>query len=191
MRAVTDQARLVSQPPGKKLAGKRRTAFLTAAALVAVVAIVCAIAVFSRQASSLQHNPGPAQASGSPVPTQFNKGDLTDQEYAFARDVVRREVRRNDDVLTSATVTASYGTVTDSNIGYPCMSGRLLHINLIGDFPHTVTDGHAVKPGDPMPDFTVHAVDLTADAKTGRVCLVSVQTGKVAPEPGAVSLPVN
>lgn len=185
---MTDQARLVSP---SRTGRKRRTAFLMAATSVVLVAIVCCIAVLSGCGSSLQHNSGPVGASGSPAPTQNNKGALTDREYAFARDLVRREIRRNDDVLTSATVTASYGTVTDSNVGYPCMSGRLLHIKLIGDFPHTVTTGHAVKPGDPMPDFTVHAVDLTADAKTGRVCLVSVQTGKVAPEPAAVSLPVN
>ena len=123
--------------------------------------------------------------------TQQSGSALTVREYVLARALVRGEIRREGAVVTSATVTVSSGEVIDSNIGEPCISGRLLNIKLIGDFPHTITDGHAVKPGDPIPDFTVHADVLTADAKTGRPCLVGVQTGKVAPEPGAESLPLN
>lgn len=172
MRAVKEEARLVSSPPpGKDLARRHRTAFLTAVASVAVVAIVCCIAF----AASTQHR----------------KSALTDQEYAFARELVRSEIRQESAILTSATVTVGYGTVLDSNVGYSCTSGRLLHIKLIGDFPHITTGGLAVQPGTPLPDMTVHAVNLTADAKTGRPCLISVQTGKVAPAPNAVSLPIN
>lgn len=172
MRVVSDQPRLVSpSPPEKKLARQHRTAFQTAAVSVGVVAIICFIAF----AASTQHS----------------NNTLTDQEYAFARDLVRQEIRQDGAVLTSATVTAGYGQVTDSNIGHPCLSGRLLHIRLIGDFLHVVTTGHPVQPGAPIPDFAVRAVDLTADAKTGRLCLVRVQTGNVAPAPGAISLPVN
>lgn len=123
--------------------------------------------------------------------TKHTSNTLTAQEYTFARALVRNEIRREGAVVTSATVTVSSGKVIDSNIGEPCTSGRLLNIKLIGDFPHTVTTGHPVLPGDPTPDFTVHADVLTADAKTGRPCLVGVQTGKVAPDPGAESLPLN
>ena len=169
---MSDQARLVSPPPpGKKLARQRRTAFLTAAALVAVVAIVFCIAFAA--------------------PTHHRKSALTDKEYAFARDLARSEIRKESAVLISATVTVGYGKVFDLNIGYPCTSGRLLQIKLIGDFPHTVTTGLPMIPGAPTPDFTVHAVNLTADAKTGRPCLISVQTGEVAPASGAESLPIN
>lgn len=211
---MSDQARLMSPPPlGKKLARQRLTAFLTVAASVAVVAIICGIAVLSHPGSSLQHNPGPADTSGSPAPTQHSNSALTNQEYAFARDLVRREIRhvgavvtsgtvtmgygrygslwRSRDVVTGATVTVGNGTVTNSNIGYPCMSGRLLNIKLIGDFPHIATSPIPPQPGATPPDATVHAVVLTADAKTGRACLVGVQTGEVAPVPGAISLPVN
>lgn len=189
---MSDQARLVSPPPPEtKLARKRQTAFLTIAASVAVVAIVCCIVVLLGPGSSLQHKPGPAGASGSPAPTQHNNIALTDQEYTFASDLVRSEIRREGAVLTSATVTVGYGRVIDSNLGYSCTSGRLLHIKLIGDFPHIATTGHPVKPGDPIPDFTVRAVVLTADAETGRACLMGVQTGEVAPAPGAISLPVD
>lgn len=125
------------------------------------------------------------------VSTQHRKSALTDKEYAFARELVRSEVRKESAVLTSATVTVDYGTVFDSNVGYPCTSGRLLQIKLIGEFPHITTGGLAVQPGTPLPNMTVHAVNLTADAKTGRPCLVSVQTGKVSPLSNAVSLPIN
>lgn len=172
MKTMTDEVRLMSPPPpAKKLARQRQTAFLMAAALVAVVAIVCCIA-FS-------------------TPTQHRNSALTHQEYAFARDLMRHEIRQQGAVLTSATVTVGYGRVTDSNLGYSCTSGRLLLIKLIGDFPHTVTTGHPVVTGAPTPDFTIHAVVLIADAETGRACLLSVQTGNVAPEPGAVSLSVG
>ncbi|GEM_PF-7039577 len=211
---MSDEARLVSPPtPGKKLARHRRTALLTAAALVAVVAIVYAIAVPSGRVGSLQHKPGPTGASGSTAPTQHSKGALTGKEYAFARDLVRREIHRDgavvtratvtvgygrygslwrtSDVVTSATVTVSYGTVTDSNLGYPCMSGRLLNIKLIGDFLHILVSPMASLGRATPQDLTVHAIALTADAETGRACLMGVQTGDVAPAPGAVSLPVN
>lgn len=172
-----------SPPRGKKLAVRRRTVFLTIAALVAVVAIACCITVLAGRGSSVHHNPGLVGASGSPA--------LTDQEFAFARDLVRNEIRRENAVLTSATVTVGNGRVTNSNLGYPCMSGRLLHIKLIGAFPHITTGGRAVQPGTPLPDMTVRALNLTADAKTGRPCLIGVQIGKVEPASGAVSLPIN
>ena len=171
LRTMTDEVRLMSPPPGKRLARQLRTAFLAIAASVAVVAIVCCIAF----AASTQHH----------------KSALTDKEYAFARQLVRSEVRQEGAVLTSATVIVGYGKVFDSNVGYPCTSGRLLHIKLIGEFPHITTGGIAVQPGTALPDMTVRAVNLTADAKTGRPCLIGVQTGKVAPAPNAVSLPIN
>lgn len=172
MRAMSDPARLVSPPPlGKKLTWQRRTAFLIAAASVAVVAIVYCIAFA--------------------VPPQHRKSALTDKEYAFARELARDEIRRAGAVVTSATVTVGYGKVIDSNISYPCTSGRLLHIKLIGDFPNITTGGLVVQPGAPLPDMTVHAVNLTADAQTGLPCLMGVQVGKVAPAPNAVFLPIN
>lgn len=161
----------MSPLPRKKLARQRRTAFLAMAASVAVIAIVCCIAF----AASTPHR----------------KSALTDKEYAFARELVRSEIRHESAILTSATVTVGNGTVLDSNVGYPCTSGRLLRIKLIGEFPYITTGGLAVQPGTPLPDMTVRAVDLTADAKNGRLCFIGVQTGKVAPAPNAVSLPIN
>ena len=123
--------------------------------------------------------------------TQRSNSALTAQEYTFARNIVRSEIRRLEDVVTSATVTVSEGKVLDPNTGYFCNSGRLLNIKLFGDFVHIAFSHPAVLPGAPQPDFSVHAELLTADAKTGRVCLIGIQIGKLAPEPGAESLPLN
>lgn len=118
---------------------------------------------------------------------------LTDQEYAAAVALARDEVRADEANVTSTTVTVGGGTVTDSNMGYHCASGRLLHIKLIGMFPHIATTGHPPGPDNTAApeDFTVHAVLLTADAETGRACLTSVQTGDVVPEPGATVLAID
>ncbi len=154
------------------MAGQRRIALLTAS--VAVIAIV-GWAVLSGRGSTTPHSHSP----------------LTDHEYALALDLARQEIGRADATITSATVTLGYGTVTDSNIGYACMSGRLLNILLIGDFPHTITLGLPKLAGETSHDFTVHAFVLTADAESGRACLIGVRTGDVVPEPGAVSLRVG
>jgi hypothetical protein len=61
---------------------------------------------------------------------------------------------------------------------------------LIGSFPHTAIahvpadPSHAARPSD----SDVHAMLLTADAATGRVCEIGVQTGAVSPDPNATVL---
>ena len=125
--------------------------------------------------------------------TSRTHGELTDQEYAYAVDLARHEVRTDDASVSSATVTVGRGVVTDANLGHSCESGRVLRIKLIGTFPHIVTTGHAQGPestGAPE-DFTVHAVLLTADAESGRACLAGVQTGDVAPEKDSVTLDLD
>jgi len=124
-------------------------------------------------------------------PTKHSDSALTYQEYDLARALVRSEIRRLKDVVTNATVTVVDATTIDSAIGYRCPSGRLLQIKLIGDFVHIAVSPMPIQPGAPTPDITVHAVNLTAGAKTGLTCLIGVQTGKVSPEPGAISLPLN
>jgi hypothetical protein len=136
---------------------------------------------------------GSAAPSGSAESTSGNHGELTDQEYASAVDLARQEVREDDASISSATVTVGRGTVTDSNLGYSCESGRLLHVKLIGAFSHIATPGHPQDPESTAApeDFTVHAVLLTADAESGRACLKGVQTGAVAPQPESVPLGLN
>lgn len=132
---------------------------------------------------------GSAAPSGLAKPTSGTHGELTDQEYAYAVGLARQEVREDDASVSSATVTVGRDSVTDSNLGYSCESSRLLHIKLIGTFPHIVTTGHPQDPeGTATEDFTVNAVVLTADAESGHACMKGVQTGDAAPEPESVSL---
>lgn len=119
---------------------------------------------------------------------------LTNGELAKAAAVARQKVASEDATITSATVTVRRGTVTDSNTGTSCTSGRLLNIKLIGSFPHIGTTGHPVSPGEPSPDFTVGAVLITADARSGKACLIGVQTrehGEPQPEPNATVLDIH
>ena len=103
---------------------------------------------------------------------------LSQDEVAKAEAVARQVTADQGASVSSASVIARTGKVRDSNTGHPCTSGRELQIKLIGNFPHTVTTGHPVPPGSPVPDFTVRAVIITADAVSGRACLIGVQTGE-------------
>lgn len=119
---------------------------------------------------------------------------ISASELAKAVALACEEVHSKEATISSATVTASSGKVLDANTGHRCTSGRLLNIKLIGSFPHTVTTGHPVRPGEQPPDFTVRAVLITADARTGLACLIGVQTGErgqPAPRPNATVLDIN
>ncbi len=119
---------------------------------------------------------------------------LSPDEVAKAEAVARQVIADQRASVSSASVIARPGLVRDSNTGHPCTSGRELQIKLIGKFPHTVTTGHPVPPSRPAPDFTVRAVIITADAQSGRACLIGVQTGEsggVKPLPGGTMLSVS
>ena len=154
--------------------------------LISSIAVAALLAILSTGCGS---STATRRAMGSNSP----KHDvLTEQEYAAAVALARREVTSQDASLTSATATVGNGGVANPNTGHDCVSGRLLHIKLIGTFPHIVTTGHPVENSTAMSeDFTVHAVLLTADAKSGRACLIAVQTGHVRPDPGAEVLDLN
>jgi len=113
---------------------------------------------------------------------------VTLEDVSVAKQVLRRELaepRQRDSVLTSATVTVAQDTVEQPNIGATCDSGRLLRLLLIGTFPRITTTG-----GPHASATDVGAVDLTADAESGAVCLVGVTTGQVEPDPEAFPLDV-
>ena len=115
---------------------------------------------------------------------------LSHDELAEAYSAADEKAESEDAHITSATVTAEEGTVPETNTGYRCSSGRLLRITLIGTFPHAVVahgpanPSHAAEPFD----SDVHAMLLIADAATGRVCEIGVQTGAVSPDPNATVL---
>ena len=119
--------------------------------------------------------------SSAPAPraaSQEGGTSLSQDEIAKAEAVARQAIADQGASVSSATVIERPGKVKDSNTGHPCTSGRELQIKLIGNFPHTVTTGHAVPPGSPTPDFTVRAMIITADAESGLACLIGVQTGE-------------
>ena len=122
-------------------------------------------------------------------------GSLTDAEFKVAVAVARAEVAKEAATITSATATIGAGTVTETNDGPPCTSGTLLHIKLIGTFPHIVTtgrplDGASSDSGVPTDGsgFSVTAVLITADPASGKACLLSVHIGPAAPDRGATLL---
>ncbi len=131
---------------------------------------------------------------GSDHPDAQRPPSISDSDIVTAEAIARDVIADQDATVTSATVVSRAGTVRQSNTGHPCTSGRELRIKLIGDFPHTVTTGHTVKPGEPMPDITVRAVLITADPATGLACLIGVQTaenGEPRPAPGATIISVD
>ena len=133
--------------------------------------IFAALAVLPLLAGcSSQQSPGAAPTGGG--------ASLSQDEIAMAEAVARDAIADQGASVSSATAIARVGKVRNSNTGHPCTSGRELRIKLIGSFPHTVTSGHPVPPGSPMPDFTVRAVIITADAESGLPCLIGVQTGE-------------
>jgi hypothetical protein len=127
----------------------------------------------------------PPAANASPL----KHSSLTAAERAKAVAVSRHEAARERGTITSASATVGPGIVTDSNTGTKCLSGRLLHVKLIGSFPHIPVTGLIAAPGESQPpSTTVHAVMLTADAVSGHACLLSVRTGKVGRAPGSTVL---
>lgn len=136
------------------------------------------------QGAAANHQPASQRADNS----------LSASELAKAVALARHEVHSQQATISSATVTVGSGKVLDANTGHPCTSGRLLNIKLIGSFPHTVTTGNPVRPGEGTPDFTVRAVLLTADARSGVACLIGVQTGErgqPTPEANATLLDIE
>ena len=109
-------------------------------------------------------------------------GGLSEREFEVAVAIARAEVDESAIFLSSATVTVEKGRVMNSNVGQPCISGTLLQIRLIGEF----NIPHGSRPG--IDDGPTTAVLITADPLSGLPCLIGVNVGDVAPEPGATVL---
>jgi hypothetical protein len=103
--------------------------------------------------------------------------------------IAREYAAKEEATVRSATATWSSGTVTKPNTDEGCASGQLVHITLAGSFPHIVTSGGP--PGGDGTPGVVTGVFLTADARSGSVCQISVTTGEVVSPKGATELRVN
>lgn len=119
-----------------------------------------------------------------PSHTTFPNGtnSLTSRQYKFAQQIAQAEIKKEDATVSSVTAKLENGTVIDSNVGYSCTSGQLLKILLIGSFPHIVS----LTAGLGAANYTVHGVALTADAKSGKACLLGVQVGRISPPSNSV-----
>jgi hypothetical protein len=112
-------------------------------------------------------------------------GSLTDREFSVAVAVARAEADKAAGTITSATATVGAGTDMDPNDGPACTSGTLLHIKLIGTFNIV----HGVNGAQPTPTSEpVSGLLITADPESGKACTLAVQTGPIAPDPGAALL---
>lgn len=115
------------------------------------------------------------------------EGGLSGRELTFARNIARYWIAKSGAKVSSASVTATAGKEPSHNVGDACMSGRLLYIRLIGEFPNTAV---SPRPGT-AEEVSVRSMHITADAKTGRACLVGVGIKGVTPDHNAVILPIH
>jgi thiol-disulfide isomerase/thioredoxin len=100
---------------------------------------------------------------------------------AAAGTLAREQTERLKGVDVTATATVGRGVVRESNIGEPCTSGHVIHIQLAGRFDTVV---HGGLPDQPY--LPTSGVGITADLVTGEACLLGVSTGQQTPAPGAV-----
>lgn len=140
----------------------------------------------SSHAGSTGDGRSPADSAGT---GQTEHVALSPAEYKIAKNIALREAERTARSVTSATATRSAGTVLDSNTGHECTSGTVLHIKLIGDF--NIVHGFAPIGVAKSSNDDVHAELITADADSGQMCLIAVETGEVQPDPGATVLFTN
>ena len=152
---------------------------------IAAACLLAAIAIGGCASSTHHELDDPNTSSSAPA-----HGSLTDREFNDAVAVARAEADKGGGTITSATATIGDGTETDPNAGPPCTSGKLLHIKLIGTFSKITHGGYGGPP--PTPSYQpVSAVLITADAESGKACLISVQVGPETPDPGATTLFTN
>jgi hypothetical protein len=103
-------------------------------------------------------------------------GPLSSSQYAAAVAIAQHEVDQEGAHLTSATAVIRPGKVHRSNLGGSCTSGREIRIRLIGRFPHIKNDAsHGASAGP------VTSVGITADASSGRACLLGVGNAHAHP----------
>jgi len=110
-------------------------------------------------------------------------GPLTDDQYAAAVQIAQNEIDHEHARITSATAVIRSGTVHQPNLAGRCTSGQEIRILLIGRFRHIVVD-----PPPGAPDGPASSVGITADAASGRACLLGVGNTQVKPYRGSANL---
>jgi hypothetical protein len=120
-----------------------------------------------------------SRATKEKVSQQVNNG-MTAYEVKTARTVAAHAARvEGANVSAIATVSQASTTATAGTQPASCTTGRLLHITLVGDFPHKPKLSNSnVAP----------AQMLTVDATTGRICDSHYTKQPIVSDPMAVSL---
>lgn len=146
--------------------------------------VALTLALLFGACSSTEMPPSDAESTGSVL----SKSEIT-KAVAVAKQVIADQGA----TVSSASVIAVAGTTEDSNTGSPCTSGRELQIKLIGTFPKSVTTGTGGPTASPSSGAGIQAMVITADAASGRACLIRVQTGDGAAQPlsGGRTLPLD
>ena len=167
-RRLADGVRICDGSASQPIALRRRLTTMRNMQFT-IVGLVCA-AVLTACSAATADDPRPG-------------GSSDDRVLAMARSIAEAtEADQEDAQITSVSMLVRPGRVarSESNVGRPCGSGRLIEVKLIGDFPHIVTAGRPVKPGEHV-DFTAHALVVTADARTGKVCREGCRPGRSHP----------
>jgi hypothetical protein len=176
---MAQEGRAVDLEIDPALVPPRRRFPLTPVLTVLTVLALAAIAVTGRHFTGSTKGPG-------------NCDGLIPHDCAIALRVAHRQAdrlareageatKRNGWPASTRIVAAEVGPGVESrpNIGPPCTSGRIVTVHLIGSFPGIAVGGTRSGAG------RVHGVDIEADAKSGRGCLLTARTGRVVAPTGA------
>lgn len=113
---------------------------------------------------------------------------LTSSQISIIQSIAQAEINKEAATITEVLAKIEPGKVIESNLGYSCTSGQLMQIMLIGTFPKLVPRREPFAT-TPASDDAIHALLITADAKSGKECLIGVQTvGSFKPLVDATSI---
>ena len=188
---LADEARPLADPAAAAWpsVSHRSNRLVPALAVVAVIAVAGLIVLLAHRsgrhggAATATHAAASTSTSAPPdcgpdVPAQFC-ASLLHYAHLQANRSVSQPARDPDawpDAVTLVSVLQHVGTETQPNVGPPCDSGQLLTVDVIGTFDRVVVAPGPILPGRPTPDYSVDDIVITADAHSGRPCLLSVRT---------------
>lgn len=162
--------------PGRK--------FIVAVSVIVALASAAGCGTSPRSTPSVtapeSANTGPfASISSTQSPTVNKPPELVAAHRALALAAAHREanqiaVGRNGQQfagwpsgISAVAASVGLGTVTHSNTGHTCQSGKVISVQLVGDFDTVVSGPTPTVGTSGSPDTTVREVDLSVDATTG------------------------
>jgi hypothetical protein len=101
-------------------------------------------------------------------------GSLTSAEYSEAVLSAQIEINEQRAGITAANATIMHDPVEGNLASCPTPS---LRVQLIGSFPHILTDAAPTSPNGDTEDVSPTSLLITIDPQSGEVCQVGVSTG--------------